>query len=206
VAAEDRRGAEAVAGYLGFENLRPVQGLQTEHVLILRFDSEPNLRRWEASPERKRWLAEATEFTEHLASIQRISGLDAGSGSTDRAERAKRDRTTNGGPMILEMAVLQVKPGRASEFESAFGVAEPIIAAAAGYIAHELHRCVENPDRFLLLVRWRTLEDHTNGFRGSSDYRRWKELLHHFYDPFPEVLHYERTAGGGAVAGAPAQR
>jgi antibiotic biosynthesis monooxygenase (ABM) superfamily enzyme len=63
-------------GFLGFENLRPVEGLQSEHVLILRFDSAPNLHRWEASPERKRWLAEATTFTEHLASIQRISGLE----------------------------------------------------------------------------------------------------------------------------------
>jgi antibiotic biosynthesis monooxygenase (ABM) superfamily enzyme len=63
-------------GFLGFENLRPVQGLQAEHVLILRFDSEANLHRWEASPERKRWLAESTDFTEHVASIQRISGLE----------------------------------------------------------------------------------------------------------------------------------
>ncbi len=63
-------------GFLGFENLRPVEGLQAEHVLILRFDSEANLHRWEASPERKRRLAEATEFTEHVASIQRIRGLE----------------------------------------------------------------------------------------------------------------------------------
>ena len=63
-------------GFLNFENLRPVKGLQTEHVLILRFDNEANLHRWEASPERKRWLAEATGFTEHVASIQHISGLE----------------------------------------------------------------------------------------------------------------------------------
>lgn len=63
-------------GYLGFENLRPVEGLQPEHVLILRFDTAANLHRWEASPERKRWLAEATDFTEHVASIQHISGLE----------------------------------------------------------------------------------------------------------------------------------
>jgi heme-degrading monooxygenase HmoA len=98
--------------------------------------------------------------------------------------------------MILEMAVLQVKPGRATEFEAAFAVAQSIIAAAAGYIAHELHRCLEDPDRFLLLVRWQTLDDHTKGFRLSADYQRWKALLHDFYDPFPEVLHFERTAGG----------
>ena len=63
-------------GFLGFENLRPVEGLQDEHVLILRFDNESNMRLWEASPERKRWLAQAVDFTEHLASIQHISGLE----------------------------------------------------------------------------------------------------------------------------------
>jgi heme-degrading monooxygenase HmoA len=93
--------------------------------------------------------------------------------------------------MILEMAVLQVKPGRAAEFREAFATAEPIIAGATGHVMHELHQCLEDPNRFLLLVRWRTLEDHTRGFRGSPDYQRWKMLLHHFYDPFPEVLHYQ---------------
>jgi uncharacterized protein len=63
-------------GFLGFENLRPVQGLQLEHVLLLRFDTEADLRRWEMSPERARWLAQGAAFTEHLASIQRISGLE----------------------------------------------------------------------------------------------------------------------------------
>ncbi|MGY0037408.1 antibiotic biosynthesis monooxygenase family protein [Pedobacter sp. NJ-S-72] len=51
-------------------------------------------------------------------------------------------------------------------------------------------RCIENPDQYLLLVRWETLEDHTIGFRGSDEYLKWKELLHHFYDPFPKVEHY----------------
>jgi len=98
--------------------------------------------------------------------------------------------------MVLEMAILNVRPGTASEFQAAFEAAEPIISGSAGYIAHELHRCIEHPDRFLLLVRWRTLEDHTRGFRGSPEYQRWKALLHHFYDPFPEVLHYERISTG----------
>ena len=93
--------------------------------------------------------------------------------------------------MVLEMAVLNVRPGSAEEFQRAFATAAPILSRATGCIAHELHRCLEDPNRFLLLVRWRTLEDHTLGFRGSPDYQRWKELLHHFYDPFPEVLHYE---------------
>ena len=93
--------------------------------------------------------------------------------------------------MILEMAVLQVKPGLADEFREAFRTAEPIIAGSTGYVSHSLHRCVEDPNQFLLLVRWQTLEHHTRGFRGSPEYQRWKALLHHFYDPFPTVLHYE---------------
>ena len=100
--------------------------------------------------------------------------------------------------MILEMAVLQLKPGKAAEFQRAFAAAEPIISSAVGYVRHELHRCVEHRDRFLLLVSWRSIEDHTHGFRGSADYQRWKKLLHHFYDPFPEVLHYERITSNAA--------
>jgi len=58
-------------------------------------------------------------------------------------------------------------------------------------VSHELRRCVEAPNRYLLLVRWRKLEDHTVGFRKSARYEEWKKLLHHFYDPFPTVEHYE---------------
>lgn len=93
--------------------------------------------------------------------------------------------------MILESAVLDVKPGQSSEFEAAFSKAQPIIAASPGYLGHELQRCVERPGRYLLLVRWRTLEDHTEGFRKSAAYQEWKRLLHHFYEPFPTVEHYE---------------
>ena len=93
---------------------------------------------------------------------------------------------------ILELAVLDVKPGRADAFRDAFRTAQAIIATSPGYLGHELHRCVENDHRFLLLVRWRTIEDHTQGFRGSAGYQEWKALLHHFYDPFPRVEHYER--------------
>jgi heme-degrading monooxygenase HmoA len=60
-----------------------------------------------------------------------------------------------------------------------------------GYISHELQRCIELEYIYLLLIRWETLEDHTRGFRLSTRYQQWKKLLHHFYDPFPDVLHYE---------------
>ena len=96
--------------------------------------------------------------------------------------------------MILESAVLDVKPGQTERFEAAFREAQTIISASPGYLSHELHRCLENPNRYLLLVRWRRLEDHTEGFRKSAPYQRWKALLHHFYDPFPVVEHYSSVS------------
>jgi heme-degrading monooxygenase HmoA len=60
-----------------------------------------------------------------------------------------------------------------------------------GYVSHDLKRCIEKPSRYILLVNWQRLEDHTEGFRKSPRYRDWKALLHHFYDPFPEVEHYD---------------
>lgn len=97
--------------------------------------------------------------------------------------------------MILEHAPLQVKPGRADEFEAAFAQAKKIISAVPGFRTLSLSRCIERPDGYLLLVEWDTLEDHTEGFRGSDEYQEWRRLLHHFYDPFPTVEHYEAVDG-----------
>ena len=93
--------------------------------------------------------------------------------------------------MILEVAHLDVIPSQTAEFEAAFANAQQIISAMPGYISHELQRCLERPSHYVLLVRWQTLKDHTEGFRGSAQYQDWKRLLHHFYDPFPTVEHYE---------------
>jgi heme-degrading monooxygenase HmoA len=103
--------------------------------------------------------------------------------------------------MILEVARLDVKPGEGDAFEAAFAEAQSIIMSMHGYQGHELQKCIEKENRYLLLVHWETLEDHTEGFRGSDEYQEWKRLLHHFYDPFPEVEHYEavrRGTPGGA--------
>lgn len=92
---------------------------------------------------------------------------------------------------ILEVARLDVRPGQEADFQAAFGQALSSIRAVPGFIDLELRRCLETRNRYLLLVRWETLADHTVGFRQGPEYPRWKELLHHFYDPFPEVEHYE---------------
>ncbi|HEV8262567.1 MAG TPA: antibiotic biosynthesis monooxygenase [Burkholderiales bacterium] len=92
--------------------------------------------------------------------------------------------------MILEVAVLDVISGREVEFEAAFRRAQAIMSSMHGYRSHELHRCIETTTRYILLVRWDKLEDHTVGFRGSPGYQEWKRQLHHFYDPFPVVEHF----------------
>ncbi|KRF10794.1 antibiotic biosynthesis monooxygenase family protein [Paenibacillus sp. Soil787] len=92
--------------------------------------------------------------------------------------------------MILEVAILPVIAGKSAEFEAAFRQASSIISSMNGYISHELQTCIEDSNKYLLLVHWETLEDHTVGFRGSEEYQEWRKLLHHFYDPFPVVEHY----------------
>lgn len=93
--------------------------------------------------------------------------------------------------MILECAQLQVRPGQSPKFEAAFREAQAIIASMPGYRSHELQRCIEREGHYLLLVRWDSVAAHEEGFRKSAQYQEWKRLLHHFYDPFPTVLHYE---------------
>lgn len=83
--------------------------------------------------------------------------------------------------MILEVAHLQVKNGYEQEFEHAMRDASFIIAGMKGYISHELQRCMETKGKYLLFVKWETLDDHTIGFRQSPEYQDWRKRLHHFY-------------------------
>lgn len=92
--------------------------------------------------------------------------------------------------MILEHAVLQILPGREAEFEDAFARARHLIEASPGFGSLRLLPCLEDRSRYLLLVEWERLEDHLDGFRGGPSYPEWKAMLHHFYDPLPEVDHY----------------
>ncbi len=100
--------------------------------------------------------------------------------------------------MILEAAILNVKPGQAPAFEAAMAAPRPLIEASEGFHGLEVRPCIEDPNRYLLLVWWACLADHTVGFRGSERYQDWKAALHHFYEPFPTVEHY------GPPLGAPA--
>lgn len=92
--------------------------------------------------------------------------------------------------MILESAVLMLRPGEEEAFEKAMREASPLIQATPGFLGMEVRRCIETPNQYLLLVRWARLEDHTEGFRGSARYQDWRAKLHSFYEPFPTVEHY----------------
>ncbi len=105
--------------------------------------------------------------------------------------------------MILEVALLNVRPGESPAFEQAFEQAQTIIASMPGYLSHQLQRCLEITNKYVLLVQWQTLEDHTIAFRQSPQYQEWKRLLHHFYEPFPTVEHYELVLANGAIAAQP---
>ncbi len=101
--------------------------------------------------------------------------------------------------MILEVAELNIIAGQEALFEAAFEQAQKIISSSDGYLSHQLQRCLEHPNRYVLLVHWKTLEHHTIGFRRSPEYQEWRKLLHHFYDPFPMVLHYASVFDGTQV-------
>jgi heme-degrading monooxygenase HmoA len=92
--------------------------------------------------------------------------------------------------MITEIAVLFVKEFQIEQFENDFKSAGKYISTVPGYLTHSLQKCLEQSRKYVLLVKWEKLEDHTVGFRQSSGYLEWKRLLHHHYDPFPIVEHF----------------
>ena len=97
--------------------------------------------------------------------------------------------------MILEHALITVRPDSNREFEAAMVKARAVISASPGFGSLQLHRGVESPDRYLLLVEWDTLEDHTVGFRDSPDFAEWRSHIGPFFDSPPVVVHFDPVAG-----------
>lgn len=92
--------------------------------------------------------------------------------------------------MIYEVAQLFVDPARTAAFEAAYAQASPLIGRATGNLGHELRRCVEQPGKYLLLVKWARIEDHLEGFRNSPDLAEWRRLLGPFYVQPSQIEHY----------------
>jgi heme-degrading monooxygenase HmoA len=97
--------------------------------------------------------------------------------------------------MILEHAVITVRPGTAGQFEDALTRAREVIAASPGFVSLELHRGIEHRDQYTLLIRWETLEHHTVGFRESDAFAAWRALIGPSFDGPPVVEHWEPVEG-----------
>lgn len=102
--------------------------------------------------------------------------------------------------MILEVADIRVEPERANAFEQAVheGIAT-VIAKSQGYERYELRRGIESPGRYLLLIHWATLEDHTEGFRKGPGYAPWRAIVGPFFAQPPMVEHFEVAPPSNAL-------
>jgi heme-degrading monooxygenase HmoA len=93
--------------------------------------------------------------------------------------------------MILEIADIRIQPGQQAAFEKAAQQGlNNVFPKAKGFRGHEVRHSVESPDRYVLLLRWDTLEDHTVGFRGSPLYGEWRGLVAGFFAQPPLVEHF----------------
>lgn len=97
--------------------------------------------------------------------------------------------------MILEVADIRIKAGQQTAFEAAVrrGI-DTVISKADGFQGVEIRKGVESPERYLVLIRWRTLEAHTVGFRESPLYTQWRELVGPFFASAPAVEHFTLLA------------
>ena len=94
--------------------------------------------------------------------------------------------------MILEHADIRIDPLKSSAFEEALlrGVTT-VVAQAKGFKGYKVNRSIETPGRYLLMIYWDTLEDHTVGFRGSDLFPQWRAIVGPFFAQPPVVEHLE---------------
>jgi heme-degrading monooxygenase HmoA len=92
--------------------------------------------------------------------------------------------------MVLEHALIDIRPGTAEAFEAALAEARQVIAASPGFVSLRLHRGVETDHRYLLLVEWESLDDHVVGFRESRAFAAWRALIGPYFASPPDVVHF----------------
>ena len=93
--------------------------------------------------------------------------------------------------MVLELATIDIKPGTNVDFEKNLAQAQSVISQSEGYLGHEFQKCIERENRYVLLIKWATLEAHTEGFRGSELFKEWRALIGPFFENPPLVEHFE---------------
>ncbi|MBL8327213.1 MAG: antibiotic biosynthesis monooxygenase [Rubrivivax sp.] len=100
--------------------------------------------------------------------------------------------------MILEIADIRIAPGRQAEFDEAIqrGLAT-VISQARGYRGFKVNRGIESPERYVLMIFWETLEDHTVHFRGGPLFPAWRAIVGPFFASPPVVEHFELVGKSG---------
>ncbi|HYN93692.1 MAG TPA: antibiotic biosynthesis monooxygenase family protein [Pilimelia sp.] len=92
--------------------------------------------------------------------------------------------------MVLEVALIDIAPGREDEFAAAYAKGHPILAETPGCRSVRMTRGIESPQRFVLLVEWDTVEDHEENFRATDRFTRWRELIGPYFAAPPQVEHF----------------
>jgi quinol monooxygenase YgiN len=98
--------------------------------------------------------------------------------------------------MILEIAQIEIKPGAETDFEAGVSAAEPLFRAARGCRSFSLHRSVEHPSRYRLIVGWDSVDDHMVGFRESPAFQQWRSLVADCFAGPAQVEHVEKVVDG----------
>ena len=93
--------------------------------------------------------------------------------------------------MILEVADIRIQPGQQAAFEAAIqhGLAT-VISQARGYLGSKVQHGIEAPERYLLMIEWETLEDHTEHFGGGPLFPQWRAIVGPFFAQPPQVEHF----------------
>jgi len=94
--------------------------------------------------------------------------------------------------LILEIADFRIPPGQQAAFDEAItrGVTT-LVSQAKGFLGWSVHKGIETPERYVLQIRWATLEDHTVGFRGGPLFPQWRAIVGPFFAAPPVVEHFE---------------
>lgn len=93
--------------------------------------------------------------------------------------------------MILELADIHIQPGKQAEFDEAVvrGV-QTVIAKAKGFRGYKVQKGIESPERYVLMIFWETLENHTVDFRQSPAFAEWRGIVGPYFAAPPQVEHF----------------
>jgi quinol monooxygenase YgiN len=92
--------------------------------------------------------------------------------------------------MVLEVALIDVKPGHEDDFAAAYGKGHAVLAGTPGCRSVRMTRGIESPSRFVLLVEWESVRAHEEEFRATDRFTRWRELIGPYFAEPPRVEHF----------------